>query len=149
MSDTAELKAALKWLNGNDTGISSQAIMTHMLGEHPTSDTYPSDPSDLGRCIRLLRVIPAWHQRIGEMAKIGHVWASLVTHWDELEMLMSDEVGFDWQKGERAPRTYDRMKSLQLEGLLSDPSLEVKLSKDGTSWTSYGPKHTSKQGEQS
>ena len=33
--------------------------------------SYPSDPADLGRCLRLLREIPEWAPRMPEMAKRG------------------------------------------------------------------------------
>ena len=111
----SELQIALRWLNGHDTGISSKAIMSQMLGEKPEPYTHPHDPSDLGRCLRLLRLIPAWRSRIGEMASVSKVWKRLAAHWDELEAMMDGEVGIDWEKGKSAPKTYDRMRQI-IEG---------------------------------
>ncbi|MEL3893148.1 hypothetical protein [Pseudomonas aeruginosa] len=73
----------------------------------------PSDPSDLGRCLRLLELVPEWKARISEMAIHGREWAALVSHWEELHQLMDDEVGIDWSKGNSALRTYERMKAIQ------------------------------------
>jgi len=107
-----ELQAAFRWLNGNDTGMSSQAICSHMITGECTG-SYPYDPSDLGRCLRLLEKFPLWRLRLPEMAAYGPVWAIYVDRWDELHSMMADEVGIDWSKGHRAPQTYAFMKELQ------------------------------------
>jgi len=112
MGDETELSIALEWALGDDTGISSKAIMNMMLGRKVDAWTYPSDPADLGRCIRLLLLIPAWRPRIGEMAAVDRVWARLVAAWDKLEACMEAEVGFRWEKAQSAPKTYALMKRI-------------------------------------
>src|SRR3990167_6136371 len=60
-----------EWRGGWDTGISSVAIYSHMMGLPQDSQFgpgYPRDPDDFGRCYRLLKVAPEWRERIGEMA---------------------------------------------------------------------------------
>lgn len=104
---------AAQWIVGEDTGLSSISIWAHMMGVEPEDGfTTPSDPSDLGRCLRLLRAFPEWDQRIAEMAGCGRGWQVLAHHWRELEQLMANEVGIDWSKGQSAPRTFARMRTL-------------------------------------
>lgn len=107
--DASIERRALLWLAGGDSGMSSKAICYHMLGMK-SDGSFPLDPSDLGRCLRLLELFPEWKPRIGEMARYSPYWAALVERWDELAEMMADEVGIDWSKGKRAPRTYAAMK---------------------------------------
>jgi hypothetical protein len=103
-----EDRRALIWLAGNDCGMSSTAICHHMLGMK-SDGSYPYDPADLGRCLRLLELFPEWKPRIGEMAKYSKGWERIAGKWDELAALMAEEVGIDWSKGRTAPRTYAAM----------------------------------------
>lgn len=107
--DVSIARRALLWLAGGDSGMSSEAICYHMLGMK-SDGRFPLDPSDLGRCLRLLELFPEWKPRMGEMARYSAQWAALVERWDELAEMMADEVGIDWSKGKRAPRTYAAMK---------------------------------------
>jgi hypothetical protein len=109
--DVSIARRALLWLTGGDSGMSSKAICCHMLGMK-SDGIYPLDPSDLGRCLRLLELFPEWKPRMGEMARYSAQWAALVERWDELAEMMADEVGIGWSKGtgKRAPRTYAAMK---------------------------------------
>jgi hypothetical protein len=107
-----DLEKAFIWLFGRDTGMSSKAIMGHMVSG-VSDGSWPSDPGDLGRCLRLLEGFPSWNERIGEMAKYGPVWEIYARHWDELRSMMDAEVGADWSKGRKAQSTYDFMKKLQ------------------------------------
>lgn len=101
------------WWRGPDTGISSKTIC-HYLAGRPSwamldsmfGERTPSDPSDFGRCHRLLHAIPGWRERIGEMASVPG-WAGLVGAWDELERRYLEEL----PTGE-APKLWARMKEL-------------------------------------
>jgi len=112
--DTARI--AMDWLlNSGDTGLSSEAIARHMLGleSHGRRPwAYPLDPADMGRCLRLLELIPEWMPRLHEMASYCPEWAALIARWDEIAASMRDEVGIDWSKGRRAERTYNLMKDI-------------------------------------
>lgn len=121
----------LNWLSSGDTGTSSRAIFTRMLGATETGwDTYPRDPADLGRCLRLLALAPEWAARIGEMADVGHVWASLVGRWDELRQLYYSEV--TGERGWRADKTYALMRRLIDDGLRADPLVhDIRTSDKG------------------
>lgn len=101
---------AAQWLASNDTGMSSEALCGHMLGKADKrwATAYPSDPDDLGRCLRLLALIPEWKPRVPEMAVHGRYWAALVPRWDELEALMAAETEGKGTDG----KTYALMKSI-------------------------------------
>lgn len=102
-------RAALDWITSDDTGLSSQAIWTHMTGgaNWPWGyPHYPHDPSDLGRCLRLLEAVPEWKPRIAEMAERGPEWAALVARWDELAASYALE-----EPTRRAPITYAAMRA--------------------------------------
>lgn len=103
-------RRALLWLAGNDCGMSSQAICHHMLGL-PSDGSYPHDPSDLGRCLRMLELFPEWKPRMPEMATYSPEWAALAARWDELAAMMDAEVGINWTKGKRAPETFKAMRA--------------------------------------
>src|SRR3972149_8048417 len=100
----------LDWLHGIDTGISSKAIVSIMEnvpvelvnGRWGYGD--PLDPADLGRCIRLLEIMPDYRARLPEMSAVSPQWAALVNHWDELAALYHEE----WPAG-RAPRCSARL----------------------------------------
>lgn len=103
----------VEWFCGGDTGMSSMAIAAVMSGADLGKIqrlSPPSDPADLGRCLRLLEIFPEWKSKIHLMAGVSNHWGNASTHWDELEKTMIDEVGIDWSKGQRAPKTYKVMK---------------------------------------
>lgn len=112
-------EAALLWIAGDDTGLSSKAIWRHMMGQRPDMSwgqvDYPLDPDDFGRCYRLLLRVPEWRQRIGEMARYNAEWAALAAAWDELETMWAAEVGtrLDRAWGKSAPKLYHRIKEIE------------------------------------
>jgi hypothetical protein len=68
MTDSIE-KRALTWASGDDTGVSSKAILKVMTGQTISDDyCHPHDSQDLGRCVRLLDIIPEWRPRIARKA---------------------------------------------------------------------------------
>ena len=102
---------AVDWITSCDTGQSSKCLWSQMMGRRGNGD-FPWDPSDLGRCLRLLALIPEWKPRINEMVVYGPQWAALVAHWPALELSMSEEVGIGWSKARIAPKTYALMKEV-------------------------------------
>lgn len=105
------LTDVFKWMRGHDCGASSEAIAMHMMAGW-CDGSYPYDPSDLGRCLRLLKQFPEWKPRMREMAAYGPAWAAYVSRWDDMAACMDAEVGIDWSKGRRAHKTYDLMHEL-------------------------------------
>lgn len=105
-------RSLAEWIHGHDTGISSKAIYRHMMGhtsERSTWGTHPHDPSDFGRCYRLLALEPSWRARIGEMAQYSKAWAALAGAWGELTAMYEAVIGSGAQ---HAPELYHRMKAL-------------------------------------
>lgn len=100
-----------RWLALGDSGLSSKAIAFKMCGidagDSWDRKFHPSDPSDFGRCFRLLKLYPEWRNRLGEMATVSKCWRALVKRWDEIEALYLEEL-----PGKRAPKTYELMKSI-------------------------------------
>lgn len=116
--DTTVEQRAAAWLRDGEVGMSSRAIHDHMLGVTACDGySYPLDPDDLNRCIKLLVLIPEWKPRMGEMIRHGKEWAGLASRWEEICQRFIDEVGVDWCKGSSAPMTYMLMK--QAMGVLS------------------------------
>ena len=108
-----EYRVGMAWVAGDDTGSSSKALLNAALGIKYRKD-YPYDPADLGRCLRLIRLMPFVKERgLPALADRDPVWRLYASHWEELHRMMADEVGIDWEKGNRAPQTYDLMQRLQ------------------------------------
>jgi hypothetical protein len=105
---------AVGWLLNGDTGISSQTIWSVMMGKRINQSHWyadvPHDPSDFGRCYRLLKVMPSWRARLPEVAAKYKAWKPLVDAWDELTALYEEEL-----PNGTAPKLYRRME--QLRGL--------------------------------
>lgn len=110
-----QLFAAVQWLMSGDSGTSSESILGLALGVKPRDFGHmpPSDPSDLGRCLRMLKALP-WVEPLAmpKMRK-NPAWKKTAAHWQELAQAMADEVGIDWSKGQSAPKTYARMRAIQ------------------------------------
>lgn len=117
--------AELEWVNGSDTGISSLTIFSvlsegnrhralSLLGRWPMDalPDVPHDPSDFGRCYRLLKLFPAWRTRLGEVARKHQAWAPFVAAWPELEALFEQE-----SRSGMAPKLYARMQMLRERGV--------------------------------
>lgn len=103
----------LQWLAGDDTGISSESLAFEFL-KIEKKDKWgcrpPFDPADLGRCLRLIKLVPEIRKCVDSLAIKNDGWKKIAPHWDELSKSMEDEVGIDWSKGKRAPITYDLMQ---------------------------------------
>ena len=81
------------WLKSGDTGASSETIATVMSGRIIGDRRYaPSDPSDFGRCHRLLTIFPEWRPRMSEVAAIFPEWRPLVREWDRLTALYERDL---------------------------------------------------------
>lgn len=105
---------ATEWLCSHDTGVSSKAICAYMLHGTPAgTHSYPSDGSDLGRCLRLLKFIPEWEPRIAEMGAFGPYWSALVERWNTLENILAAETGSEYGCNRTpSPRTYRIMRKI-------------------------------------
>lgn len=118
--DSTEKRAA-RWAAGSDTGASSKAMLSVMLGDRPkTSFCYPHDGGDLGRCIGLLDAVPEYRERLDEMKIIGAEWAALIDHWAELEAR--------WRR--KDDKLYERMKQI-LDPIEAQNRNTIKFGKGG------------------
>lgn len=97
------------WMRNGDTGVSSETIWHVMTGETVRSHGIPWDPSDFGRCYRLLKVMPSWRGRMPEVADRFPEWRPLVDAWDELTALYEEEAP---NHTGPAPKLYARMQEL-------------------------------------
>lgn len=90
------IKTADQWIRSTDTGISSLTIYAALMSNPAVlvgwGPDVPHDPSDFGRCHRLLKRVPGWRERLHEVAAKYPAWAPLVEHWDELEKLYAEEL---------------------------------------------------------
>lgn len=108
-----DLAKVIEWMAGDrDVGMSSKAIASHM-STGKSNGSYPYDPDDLSRCLKLLEKFPEWKTRIGEMGVYSDTWKRYAAHWQELHDSMEAEVGIDWSKGYKAPKTYRLMSGLR------------------------------------
>ena len=108
-------QAILDWLANGETGMSSKSLAFAALGVHQPHISYPFDPADLNRCIKLVRCSPVEVMMGMEaLAYRSEVWASLFVHWGVLVSTFEEEVGIDWGKGRKlsATKTYQYMKEL-------------------------------------
>lgn len=99
-----------EWLGSWDTGISSLTIVAVFEGRNaPDRPDVPHDPSDFGRCYRLLQVAPpAWRANLSRVSERYPAWRPFVDRWSELEALYEEER----PTGE-APKLYALMRDLE------------------------------------
>jgi hypothetical protein len=101
----------LNWMTTGRVGLSSKAMAAHLCGA-PCDGSYPHDPDDLNRCLLFLEAVPEARAELPRMATVNKTWAALVARWGEIEAAFLAEVGRDWQKAKRAPRTYRLMREV-------------------------------------
>lgn len=111
---TEDEKKILEWLSSNDTGISSKSLAFEYLGTLNNNVDAPRDPSDLGRCLRLIKIVPDVRKCVDSLATKHLRWAKAAKVWEQIAKSMEEEVGIDWSKGERAAKTYTMMKEAGL-----------------------------------
>jgi hypothetical protein len=89
------------WIGSDEVGSSSLCMARTLapiagLGHCPAHQyldevNFPYDPSDFGRCVNLLNVVPELRPHIQEMAAVHPVWAAYVARWAEMEALCNRE----------------------------------------------------------
>jgi|WetSurMetagenome_2_1015567.scaffolds.fasta_scaffold01420_19 hypothetical protein len=106
----------LNWYITGERGMSSESISAFMVGLKPKHGySYPSDPSDFKRCLKLLIAVPEIRPRLNEMRKIDKYWNALIEHWKEVEDCFMSEVS-EWLTSEFSQKsatiTYALMKKI-------------------------------------
>lgn len=107
-----EHRKYFEWADGPDAGLSSMALVQAVTGarvvkRYDDRARHPLDPSDFGRCHRVLERFPELRSGTAKIAALSPVWAALVDAWGELEALYLEESPTG-----RAPKLYARMKEL-------------------------------------
>lgn len=105
------------WIGSRDTGISSCTIWAVLANQPSPMRDYdvPHDPSDFGRCYRLLKLFPEWIPRLGEVAERFPIWKPFVREWANLTVMYEQALS---DKSNRSPAMYDLMQQLRREDQL-------------------------------
>jgi hypothetical protein len=82
-----DTSALIKWLLGNDVGLSSKAIARAAIGDEVCYADYPRDGGDLGRCFRLLHLCPSVRGGLNRLAQQSGPWKRLASRWSDLEAI--------------------------------------------------------------
>ena len=93
-------------LSGPDMGVSSITMLCSCIGlknNGSFGNGHPADPSDFGRCYRLLERNPELKANIGRLKKFKG-WQPLIENWDELVRLWEEE-----SPSGRCPKLYALM----------------------------------------
>ena len=97
------------WLVSNDTGRSSKTMACIALGATGKLRTdAPYDPSDFGRCLRLVEVVPELRTCFGQIAEIEPRFAGILENWDALEAIFRRDLPTG-----TSSELYDRIKKLR------------------------------------
>lgn len=104
-------RKCLEWMLRGDTGISSQSMVA-VACRIPYKTSFgmaaPHDPSDFGRCLRLVRQIPEIRNHFDRIGKRIPAFDGILKNWDELAALYDEEA-----PTRRAPKLYDRIQQLR------------------------------------
>ena len=110
----SEVQKAMWWLKNGEHGISSETIysvIANTIGlnvmRNPFGYNHPADPDDFYRCHKLLITVPEWREKMHLMKPISDVWSNLVDNWDELTVLLEEQL-----KTGKANGMYELMKKL-------------------------------------
>ena len=92
------MSQALNWAANGERGVSSNtifAVMTNTVDKDRKDAwhhySYPHDPSDFIRCMKLLKTVPAWRHRLRDVVDVFPEWEKLVERWDEIEAMIKAE----------------------------------------------------------
>lgn len=80
---------ALTWACGDDTGLSSRALLlSSITGNPPKRGDHPHDNSDIGRCVRLLTKLPWVYPRslVGWSPEWSAAWSKIEKRWENGEV---------------------------------------------------------------
>jgi len=89
---------AIQWIASGDVGASSRTMWNCLIGNKDFVINTPFDPSDFGRCYRLLEFVPEWKSEIYKLKSLSKNWSVLVDNWDELTRMYESKSGGDMYK---------------------------------------------------
>jgi len=105
----------MDWMATGEVGASSRAMAFYLSGL-PCDGSYPLDPDDFNRCLKLLAAVPELRERLPQMAAVSKSWAALVERWDDIEATFINEAGLNWSKAQNAPKTFRLMSQVRFAG---------------------------------
>lgn len=107
-------KTPTDWIEGRDTGVSSVTIWSVLMNVRSPYNRFdpPRDPSDFGRCYRLLEQFPDWKPRLPKVADRFPFWGPYIREWDSLTAMY--DAGLASDSG-HAEKLYLRLQELEAE----------------------------------
>lgn len=99
------------WILHGNTGISSETMAAIALGATNASGyraDAPHDPSDFGRCYKLVQAVPEIREHFPRIAKKVKQFAGILREWDDLVRIYER----DKPKGE-SDELYKRIRELR------------------------------------
>jgi len=98
----------LEWALGRDTGASSKTMLRAALRPLKGGDI-PHDPSDFGRCYRLIQAVPELRGYFPTMVANCPRLAPYIEEWEDLCIMYERELK---NANGKAPELYARLKEL-------------------------------------
>lgn len=102
------IKAIGEWLRSHDTGVSSETMVAIALGAEKGRFDAPYDPSDFGRCYRLVQKIPEIRDAFDRIGELVPAFAGILREWDDLCRIYERDL-----KSGGSQELYDRIKELR------------------------------------
>ena len=92
--DVQAMRKTLEWLANESGHLPERSIAFAALGIEQAGLPYPSDPFDLRRCLRYLRLSPeARTPAFALLRSRSSSWAKLIVMWDRLSDSLQSEIG--------------------------------------------------------
>jgi hypothetical protein len=100
-----------QWIADRDTGVSSETMLAIAMGAKKSKVSRfdaPHDPSDFGRCYRLVKAVPEIRTEFGRIGRIVPTFKLILENWDELCPIFERD-----QSVGTSPDLYRRIKELR------------------------------------
>jgi hypothetical protein len=114
----------LNWFGNGRVGSSSKAMALAIAGVPCEDKSHPNDPSDFNRCLLFLQAVPEARNYLGKVAELSPYWKAIIDNFSEIEKSLIEEVGPNWTKDDRAPKTYELMRSILVPIWVEDTGSE-------------------------
>lgn len=108
MSIVDQLPALGNWLAGDDVGTSSRTMVAIALGATEGDFDAPHDPSDFGRCYRLVKAVPAIRESFLTISMRVPAFLRILHNWDELCTIYVRDLNSG-----KSSELYQRIKELR------------------------------------
>lgn len=99
-----------EWLVSHQTGASSMTMAAIALGAETGRFDAPRDPSDFGRCYKLVKRLPKIRNHFETIAQRVPVFAGILREWDALCRIYERDLPTG-----KSDELYERIRSLREE----------------------------------